>query len=792
MPLEYPPFLPPCSRLSLTPGRPLGFSLSPHAHDFTLWRSPLPPPTLPSHAPAMCAGAWNAECVGGASASSGAAGAAAAQAAVAVVVEGTGETGEGGGTGEARGAQGDAQGGGLGGGQGGGQWVLEAGGLHGRRVKQMQEKQQQQQQQQQQQRIRQPGQGSQQQSPQQSVQQQEQAAQEQQVAQQQQRMQLGAQEAHLGQQAASERLSEHGISGTHADIPTSSRVQPLNGLSLQGMQHRGRGHQQRDREGVAGWQWNCVEMEGEGRMGGGQDGAGASPQPCSQPPVFTSGRRRRADDPLLGSTSKRAMCASAPLLPAATHVTAASRPADAGFRHINAAAMPAATAALHPLAADTNDSRGIAGGMAGCVAGGTAGGMAAGVGASNAAVNSDSAAARQAGVAAEERDHSSSAGDGADESNVAPTAEAASEAETQPGLSSTSVGASARDYSEGVHEGPGLASPNLSPPNVSPLNLSHNHHVNGTGGRRGQEGRRSGNGSMPNRVSVAGDSLGAGGRAGRVVGEGMLRQQGGGVGIREEERGEEAAGASGVVARVLNPGPGRTTAAMGWRGGASGTLAQVCFFFEMALFTHYPPCCGSTHVHVHAVQGCGMRLIRRRIGIYSPFPCRRLWFQPRAHARCMRRQHASYSEAPHYVFFLALSQAVGPPTCVCTLYEDASAYLLLVSLPHCNLSCLRVTWRNAGAAGIVKISCAAIFPPPSVSRSGRTFRQVSRSQWPGEHCPVGPFEREVQLPQRIPENADVAASVSADGSGIELLMPKLMAVTEEREVRVLLPGLQRT
>ncbi|CAI5947664.1 unnamed protein product [Closterium sp. NIES-64] len=534
------------------------------------------------------------------------------------------------------------------------------------------------------------------------------------------------------------------------------------------MQHRGGGHQQRDREGVAGWQWNCVEMEGEGRMGGGQDGvernrggaegeivrhrraaarqqqvqsaqagrqqAGASPQPCSQPPVFTSGRRRRADDPLLGSTSKRAMCASAPLLPAATHVTAASRPADAGFRHINVAAMPAATAALHPLAADTNDSRGIAGGTAGCVAGGTAGGMAAGVGASNGAVNSDSAAARQAGVAAEERDHSSSAGDGADESNVAyhrrlgtepdvtpqtepsttlrtePTAEAASEAETQPGLSSTSVGASARDYSEGVHEGPGLASPNLSPPNVSPLNLSHNHHVNGTGGRRGQEGRRSGNGSMPNGVSVAGDSLGAGGRAGRVVGEGMPRQQGGGVGIREEERGEEAAGASGVVARVLNPGPGRTTAAMGWRGGASGTLAQ----------------------------------------------------------------------------------AVGPPTCACTLYEDASAYLLLVSLPHCDLSRLRVTWRNAGAAGIVKISCAAIFPPPSISRSGLTFRQVSRSQWPGEHCPAGPFEREVQLPQRIPENADVAASVSADGSGIELLVPKLMAVTEEREVQVLLPGLQRT
>ncbi|CAI5490420.1 unnamed protein product [Closterium sp. Naga37s-1] len=467
-------------------------------------------------------------------------------------------------------------------------------------------------------------------------------------------------------------------------------MQPLNGLSLQGMQHRGGGHQQRDREGVAGWQGNCVEMEGEGR-GAGKNAslqAGASPQPCSQPPVFTSGRRRQADDPLLGGTSKRAMCASAPLLPAATHVTAASRPADAGFRHINAAAMPAATAALHPLAADTNDSRGIAGGTAGCVAGGTAGGMAAGVGASNAAVNSDSAAARQAGVAAEERDHSSSAGDGADESNVAVRA----------------------GVCRGVHEGPGLASPNLSPPNVSPLNLSHNHHVNGTGGRRGQEGRRSGNRSMPNGVSVAGDSLGAGGRAGRVVGEGMPRQQGGGVGIREEERGEEAAGASGVVARVLNPVPGRTTAAMGWRGGASGTLAQ----------------------------------------------------------------------------------AVGPPTCVCTLYEDASAYLLLVSLPHCNLSCLRVTWRNAGAAGIVKISCAAIFPPPSVSRSGHTFRQVSPSQWPGEHCPVGPFEREVQLPQRIPENADVAASVSADGSGIELLVPKLMAVTEEREVRVLLPGLQRT
>ncbi|CAI5467278.1 unnamed protein product [Closterium sp. Yama58-4] len=222
---------------------------------------------------------------------------------------------------------------------------------------------------------------------------------------------------------------------------------------------------------------------------------------------------------------------------------------------------------------------------------------------------------------------------------------------------------------------------------------------------------------MRNGASVAGGSLGAVGRAGRVVGEGMLRQQGGEVGAREEEGGEEragasreGAGASGVVARGLDPGRGLATAAMGWRGGASGTLAQ----------------------------------------------------------------------------------AVGPPTCMCTIYEDAAAYLLLVSLPHCDLSRLRVTWRNDGAAGIVKISCAAIFPPPSVSRSGRTFRQVSRSHWPGEHCPVGPFEREVQLPQRIPENADVAASVSADGSGIELLVPKLMAVTEEREVRVLLPGLQRT
>ncbi|CAI5468921.1 unnamed protein product [Closterium sp. Yama58-4] len=224
---------------------------------------------------------------------------------------------------------------------------------------------------------------------------------------------------------------------------------------------------------------------------------------------------------------------------------------------------------------------------------------------------------------------------------------------------------------------------------------------------------------MPNGASVAGVSLGAGGRVGRVVGEGMPRQQGGGVGIGEEERGgegagasREGAGASGVVARGLDPGPGLTTAAMGWRGGASGTLAQAWHFpFKMALFTHYLPC---------------------NLGL------------PRSHVTCD-------------------SLAVGPPTCACTLYEDASAYLLLVSLPHCDLSCLRVTWRNDGAAGIVKISCAAIFPPSSVSHSGRTFRQVSRSHWLGEHCPVGPFEREVQLPQRIPENADVAASVSADG-----------------------------
>lgn len=48
-------------------------------------------------------------------------------------------------------------------------------------------------------------------------------------------------------------------------------------------------------------------------------------------------------------------------------------------------------------------------------------------------------------------------------------------------------------------------------------------------------------------------------------------------------------------------------------------------------------------------------------------------------------------------------------------------------------------------------------------------------------------EWEVTLPQRIPDLGDVQAQLAADRAAVEVLVPKPAAVTEEREVQVLLP-----
>ncbi|CAI7777351.1 unnamed protein product [Closterium sp. NIES-54] len=128
----------------------------------------------------------------------------------------------------------------------------------------------------------------------------------------------------------------------------------------------------------------------------------------------------------------------------------------------------------------------------------------------------------------------------------------------------------------------------------------------------------------------------------------------------------------------------------------------------------------------------------------------------------------------------------GPVTCAKTLYEDATSFLILVSLPFADLSKLRVTWRNSLSHGIVKVQCASSMRQPSLIRWDRAFHLTDPHP---EHCPPGEFVREIVLPSRIPDSADVKAFFSDSGGGVEILVPKLVPVSQyhEREVRVFLP-----
>ncbi|CAI5482120.1 unnamed protein product [Closterium sp. Yama58-4] len=133
-----------------------------------------------------------------------------------------------------------------------------------------------------------------------------------------------------------------------------------------------------------------------------------------------------------------------------------------------------------------------------------------------------------------------------------------------------------------------------------------------------------------------------------------------------------------------------------------------------------------------------------------------------------------------------LTQVSGPVTCAKTLYEDATSFLILVSLPFADLSKLRVTWRNSLSHGIVKVQCASSMRQPTLIRWNRAFHLTDAHP---EHCPPGEFVREIVLPSRIPDSADVKAFFSDSGGGVEILVPKLVPVSQyhEREVRVFLP-----
>lgn len=128
----------------------------------------------------------------------------------------------------------------------------------------------------------------------------------------------------------------------------------------------------------------------------------------------------------------------------------------------------------------------------------------------------------------------------------------------------------------------------------------------------------------------------------------------------------------------------------------------------------------------------------------------------------------------------------GPVTAAKTIYEDEEAYLVLVTLPFVDLNSVKVTWRNSITNGIVKVTASSTSQAPLVKRRERTFKLVV-DQTVAEHCPPGEFMREIQLPNRIPEEANVEAYFDGTGPVLEILVPKLRGgVEEEHEVMVCL------
>ncbi|KAJ0244059.1 hypothetical protein HA466_0200180 [Hirschfeldia incana] len=126
----------------------------------------------------------------------------------------------------------------------------------------------------------------------------------------------------------------------------------------------------------------------------------------------------------------------------------------------------------------------------------------------------------------------------------------------------------------------------------------------------------------------------------------------------------------------------------------------------------------------------------------------------------------------------------GPTTAAKTIYEDEEAYLIVITLPFVDLNSVKVSWRNTITNGIVKVTGSSTSRAPLVKRRERTFKLVDQT---AEHCPPGEFMREIQLPNRIPEEANIEAYFDGTGPVLEILVPKLRGgVEEEHEVRVCL------
>ncbi|GAQ79328.1 putative sodium-and lithium-tolerant 1 protein [Klebsormidium nitens] len=126
-----------------------------------------------------------------------------------------------------------------------------------------------------------------------------------------------------------------------------------------------------------------------------------------------------------------------------------------------------------------------------------------------------------------------------------------------------------------------------------------------------------------------------------------------------------------------------------------------------------------------------------------------------------------------------LGAGVMPRAAPEALYEDEAGYLLFVSLPFTDLKQVRVTWRNVGETGIVKVD--GVGPARGLARGSRVLRLSSWGRAGGDAA------REIMLPTRIPDDASIEAHFSAECAGLEISVPKHAACTEERPVRLFLP-----
>ncbi|XP_023635974.1 uncharacterized protein LOC17881070 [Capsella rubella] len=131
-----------------------------------------------------------------------------------------------------------------------------------------------------------------------------------------------------------------------------------------------------------------------------------------------------------------------------------------------------------------------------------------------------------------------------------------------------------------------------------------------------------------------------------------------------------------------------------------------------------------------------------------------------------------------------MKNSCGPVTAAKTVYEDEEAYLVVITLPFVDLNTVKVSWRNNITNGIVKVTALSTSRASYVKRRDRTFKLVDQT---AEHCPPGEFMREIQLPNRIPEEAKIEAYFDGTGPVLEIVVPKLRGgMEEEHEVRVCL------